>query len=463
MYNYFASTITERMGLAPKVPFVGAKGQFEGVEERWKKANRTSFAYLEYNPTEVNGNALPPPQRVGATPMEAALLQQMQVIEHDVQTSLGMFKAATGESESQQSGRAILALQRESDTGTYHFGANQGVSIRHAGVIIVDLIPHYYDAKRIVRIMGEDGDVQTATIDPGQEEAMRQVQTPEGMKSIFNPGVGKYDVSISVGPSYNTKRMEAQATFVELAKGATDPISAAVLRYLTVKNSDFDKADEAAKMLRALLPPPVLQALSGNEQIPPVAQAMLAQAQQQVQALSQELQQEQAGTKQAAMKVQADHDAKMKALALEEQVQKEKARLAREQAAEEARLARKRAEDEMNLKRFQCEQENDLADLSAGAEHERETKKIALQKEKQDADRADKLAAENEDEAEKVAPQLMDTMKAIVEQFGKIIEQQNKFNAALIERLDNPKPREITLGGIQRGPDGISKATAVVH
>jgi len=117
MYNYFASTITEKMGLAPKAPFIGAVGQFATAGDRWRKANRVNYAVLEYDPIDINGNAIPAPQRQGATPMEVALLQQMQVIEHDVQTSLGMFKAATGESESQQSGRAILALQRESETG----------------------------------------------------------------------------------------------------------------------------------------------------------------------------------------------------------------------------------------------------------------------------------------------------------------------------------------------------------
>src|SRR3972149_3089173 len=202
MYNYFASTITEKMGLAPNAPFIGAVGQFATAGDRWRKANRVNYAVLEYDAIDVNGNAVAAPQRQGATPMEVALLNQMQVIEHDVQTSLGMFKAATGESESQQSGRAILALQRESDTGTYHFGANLGVSIRHTGRIIVDMIPHYYDTKRIVRIIGDDGEIKTAQLDPEQDVAHREVQGQGGaIQSIYNPGVGKYDVSITVGPS----------------------------------------------------------------------------------------------------------------------------------------------------------------------------------------------------------------------------------------------------------------------
>jgi hypothetical protein len=114
---------------------------------------------------------MPPPQRQPPTPMEAAYFHFMQVIEHDVQTSLGMFKAAVGETESQQSGRALLALQKESDMGTAHFGANLGISIRHCGRIIVDLLPHYYDTKRIVRILGEDGEVQNVQLDPSQDQA----------------------------------------------------------------------------------------------------------------------------------------------------------------------------------------------------------------------------------------------------------------------------------------------------
>ena len=180
----------------------------------------------------------------------------------------------------------ILALQRESDTGTYHFGANLGVSIRQAGRIIVDLIPHYYDTKRVVRILGEDGEVQTAMLVPDLEVPFQM--TKGG--ALFNPSMGKYDVSITVGPSYNTKRMEAAAIFTEMAKGAADPVSASVLRYLVLRNSDASASDEGVKMLRALIPPQVLQAVQGNQQLPPMAQAMLVQAQQAVQVLQQELQ-----------------------------------------------------------------------------------------------------------------------------------------------------------------------------
>src|SRR5678815_3064757 len=156
-------------------PYVAAEGQIAGREQEWKTANKIPRAVLQFKPIDINGNALPAPQRQGSMPMETALVNYRSMIKEDVRESLGIFKAGVGDSESQQSGRAILALQKESDTGTYHFGANLGVSIRHTGVIILDLIPHYYDTKRIVRILGDDGEVQTVHIDPDQEKSYQPV------------------------------------------------------------------------------------------------------------------------------------------------------------------------------------------------------------------------------------------------------------------------------------------------
>jgi hypothetical protein len=360
MYNYWASTITEKLALAPKAPFIGAAGQFKGHEDRWKKANRVNYSYLEYEVVDVNGNAIAAPKREQPAPVEVAMVQQLAQIENDVKASLGMYKAALGESESQQSGRAILALQRESDTGTFHFGANLGVSIRHAGRVIIDMIPHYYDTRRIVRILGEDGEMQAVELDPEQEVSMRQIQTSRGIKRIFNPGVGKYDVTTTVGPSYNTKRMEAAATYVELAKGAADPASAAALRYLTVKNSDFGGSDEGAKLLKALLPPQALQALdSGAEQIPPAAMAKIQQLEQQVQVMNQagqemgqRLQEAESGVAQAQMKTQAEHQARMRELDMERQVEEAKAKLARDKAMAEIELKRAIAVAELEIERM---------------------------------------------------------------------------------------------------------------
>jgi hypothetical protein len=329
-----------------------------------------------------NGNALPAPLTAKVRRRwRPHIFHQMQVIEHDVQTSLGMFKAAVGETESQQSGRAILALQRESDTGTYHFSANQSISIRHAGRIILDLIPHYYDTKRIVRILGEDGEMQSAQIDPSQDVAHRQIQTPGGIKAIYNPSLGKYDVSITVGPSYNTKRMESAATFVELAKGASDPGSAAVLRYLTVRNSDFPGSDEAAKMLRALLPPQVAAVIGDKDPVPKLI-AQLTQMQQgmkQMQEAGQKLQEEnmklKAGIPQAQIKAQAEQQIESQRMQFEAQAQARELQMKAAADERERRMEAIARDQEMRqeamLARFEAllkaNTAVEVAEISAGA------------------------------------------------------------------------------------------------
>jgi len=55
MYNYWVSQEAEMLALAPKAPFIGYGGQFEGYETQWKTANTTNWPYLEVNPDVTDG------------------------------------------------------------------------------------------------------------------------------------------------------------------------------------------------------------------------------------------------------------------------------------------------------------------------------------------------------------------------------------------------------------------------
>lgn len=375
MKNYWLSAATEKIALSPKVPFIGAKGQFENFEEQWKRANIENRAYLEYNPIDVNGNAIPRPERVAPAPVEMAIVNMLGLIEHDVQKSLGMFKASVGEAESQQSGKAILALQRESDTGTFHFQDNLSLSIQYCGRILIDLIPKVIDTRRVLRILGEDGQSKSVTIDPSQQGAKREIADQMGkIRTIYNLGVGTYDVTVTTGPSYSTARQEAATILTDLANSAKDPASAAVMRYLAVKNSDFPGSDEMTRMLKALLPPQAIQA-DDDETIPASALQQIAQLKQtadQLHAegtqLMQENQQLKAGVQQGVAKVQADAQAAQAKIAAEAQVAQAKAaaherevmaemELKAKVQAEELRLAREKAAGELALKRDIAEAE----------------------------------------------------------------------------------------------------------
>jgi hypothetical protein len=320
-YNYWFSAITERLALSPKTPIIGAVGQFATDQDKWNNANTTSYPFLQYDAMEVNGVQVPPPGRQAPAQLESAMIQHLQILEHDVQTALGMYKASLGQEQPQQSGKAILALTRESDTGTFHFPNNLANSVRYGGRIIVDLAPHIYDTAQILRLKGEDGMVRQAQIDPSQQQAMRQVQDAAGnIKRIYNLGVGEYDVTTTVGPSYNTKRMESSAIFTDLANSAKDPASAAVMRYLAIKASDSTATDEAVKMLKPLLPPQVLAAVDGQPQIPPQVQAHVQQLETALKAAAQKIQELAGGEQQAQAKIASAREEAQAALQLKRDI-----------------------------------------------------------------------------------------------------------------------------------------------
>jgi hypothetical protein len=347
--------------------------------------------------------------------MEPAMAQMLTIMQNNVKSSLGMYKASVGQGEGDQSGRAILALKKESDTGTLHFGENQGISIMHGGRIIVDLIPKIYDTKRILRIMGEDGKVSNVQIDPAQEQAVREVRDAAGkIQRIYNLGVGKYDVTVTVGPGYTTSRQEASTVMTELANSAKDPVSAAIMRYAAVKNSDFHGSEEVTKMLKAMLPPQLQEPDINGQEIPPEAMAKIGQLQQagqqlqlQLQEMGKENQQLKAGSADSQAKTAADHDAKMNQVALERVVQEEKARLARDTFEFNKKLEIDKANHAI-----------DLEERKAFAANKQQADKLAFERQcKVDdtaAKAAEKQAAQTEKDETSALPEVIKTLKEIV-------------------------------------------------
>jgi hypothetical protein len=285
MYNYWVSQEAEMLALAPKAPFIGYGGQFEGYEEKWKTANTTNWPYLEVNPdvTDGQGSALPLPQRAQPPMASSGLLQAKSGASEDIKSTTGQYNASLGQGGNERSGKAILARQREGDVGTYHYGDNLTRGVRHIARQLVDLIPKIYDTQRVARIIGEDGVTKMAKINPEQEEPVREIRDQEGIviDKIYNPGVGKYDVVATTGPGYATKRQEALDAMGQLLQG--NPQLWAVAGDLFVKNMDWPGAQEMAKRFAKTIDPKLI----GDNQESPELQA----AQQQIQAMGQQMDQ----------------------------------------------------------------------------------------------------------------------------------------------------------------------------
>ena len=282
MYNYWVSQEAEMLALAPKAPFIGYGGQFEGYEDKWKTANTTNWPYLEVNPdvTDGQGAALPLPQRAQPPMASSGLLQAKAGASEDIKSTTGQYNASLGQGGNERSGKAILARQREGDVGTYHYGDNLARGVRHIARQLVDLIPKIYDTQRIARTIGEDGETKMAKIDPEQPMPVRQIRNADNIviDTIYNPGVGKYDVVATTGPGYATKRQEALEAMGQLLQG--NPQLWAVAGDLFVKNMDWPGAQEMAKRFAKTIDPKFLSDGEDNPELQAAQQQLQAMAQQ---------------------------------------------------------------------------------------------------------------------------------------------------------------------------------------
>jgi hypothetical protein len=286
MYNYWTSQEAEMLALAPKAPFIGYGGQFEGYEMQWKTANTTNWPYLEVNPdvTDGAGSVLPLPQRAAPPLPQTGLIQAKMGASEDIKSTTGQYDASLGVGGNERSGRAILAREKQGDTGTYHYVDNLARAIRHITRQLVDMIPKIYDTERIARIVGIDGEVDMVKINPEQPEPVKEIRDMETgilIEKIYNPGVGKYDVVVTTGPSYMTKRQESMDAMSQILQG--NPQLWAVAGDLFVKNMDWPGAQELADRLAKTIDPKLLE----NGDKDPALQA----AEQQMQAMGQEMEQ----------------------------------------------------------------------------------------------------------------------------------------------------------------------------
>ena len=267
LYNYNSTAFTEALALAPKAPFIMAEGQDEGYERFWENANTKAYSRLVYKPVTIGGQIAPAPQRNTAEPPVQALAIGIRQAAEDLKGTTGIYDASLGARSNEQSGRAILARQAEGDVANFHYIDNLSRSIRYLGVILVDLIPKIYDAERVVRILHEDGESELVQIN-------QHFEAENGERRLYDVTAGKYDVVVSTGPSYNTRRQEAAASMVEITQSY--PKMMDVAGDLMVKNMDWPGASDIAERLKKLLPEGLLENEDGQPQLPKELQERMA-------------------------------------------------------------------------------------------------------------------------------------------------------------------------------------------
>ncbi len=263
LYNYTVSAEAEVIALQPKAPYKGTRRNFEKYKDQWETANSKNWPYLEFEPDPANGGVAP--AREAPPIASSGLIELRKSATEDMSGVTGIYPASLGAKSNEVSGRAILARQREGDTGTYHYIEAFGRGVQRIGEVIVDLIPHIYDTARTIRIIGEDGKVDELKIN-------QEGFDPNGdgvATKVFNDlTVGTYEVAVEMGASFATKREESRDGMQALFQ-ALGPETAQLFLDLFIKSQDWPLSDQIAKRAKFLLPPPIRQAEAAEAGEPP--------------------------------------------------------------------------------------------------------------------------------------------------------------------------------------------------
>ena len=245
LYNYFRSAQAELIGTQPKAPYVGTARMFEGLEGLWNRANVDNLPYLPFNPDpDAPGGR---PQREAPPQGSAAMYQEVQIAENDLYGTTGIYPTSLGQKSNESSGRAILARERQADTGSFIYQDNfRNGSMVRTGEILLDLIPRVYDSTRVVRIMGNDGLEKMASIN-------MIVNDPFGGPKIINDlSSAKFDVRVKVGTAYANAREQMLEYLNQLV--SANPQLMQVFGDLYFESMDFPGANKLAARMKKTMP-----------------------------------------------------------------------------------------------------------------------------------------------------------------------------------------------------------------
>lgn len=269
LYNYVSSADVEQMALQPKAPFIGTAKMFAKFKNLWNRANKDNLPYLPYTP-DSNAPGMQP-QRSQPPVASSGYIQRSQIAQDDIRSGMGVHEASYGQESNAVSGKAKLIEQQSGIVTNSVYMFNLAAAIEHTGRVLVDMIPFFYDTMRVIRITGEDGQEDSVTINkPYMDASGKQIE--------HDLTRGKYDVRISVGPSYKTKR--AQTVDILFQWAQSDPRLLQVAGDIIAKNLDVPHADELESRLRKLLPPGMVEEKDPEKKMQQDAAAQQAQQQQ---------------------------------------------------------------------------------------------------------------------------------------------------------------------------------------
>lgn len=281
MYNYSRSTAIEVTALQPKQPLMATPAMIKGHEDRYRNLMTSNDPVLLFNFDQGQKPFREPPAQPSG-----ALLTDVQISSDDIKSTTGIFDASLGARGNETSGRAIRERQLQGNIATYEFVDELVESIKYTGEIFIDMIPKIYDTERQIRILGEDDAEEIKVINKPQLD----LQTGETVM-INDLNRGHYDIKVTTGPSFSTRRSETAEQLGTLF--GQNPQMAQLGADIYFKSLDLVGADELVERVRkAGIKQGVIE--PNEEEQQKISQAQQQEQQMKAQAMQMELAMKQA-------------------------------------------------------------------------------------------------------------------------------------------------------------------------
>ena len=289
--NIYTNTELQLVANAPKNPIIMAEGQDEGHPE-WDDFNTKNYSKLKYKPTTYDdGSPVAAPQRMNNSADISFAIQGRTAAVETMGRSLGIFDAMLGEMQyAGESGTATSNRVTQGQISSLHYIQNLSHSIEQVCRIVLHLMPYAYNTFRELVVYDENGEKQKIQVN------LSEIITSKMINDV--------DFVVTSGPMIKSTEEENINSIMRIAQ--LMPESVGLMGDLIAETMGGAISEQLAARLRKTLPPELQD--NGEQEIDPQAQAMMQQADAQIQQLTQQNEYLEGVVRQLQAQAIADHE-----------------------------------------------------------------------------------------------------------------------------------------------------------
>jgi hypothetical protein len=245
-------------------------------------ANKKRYAFLEADLVYTKDGALAPFPNGSSSRRRSRLSAWQPRRKSTISNPSRVSSTIAWEKRKRNSSLAIESRKRQSGVTNYHFIDNLGRAQREAGEEVGYLIPRVYDTEREVRIVGED-----------EEETVVKVNAPyadpkTGEQKTHMLEADKFDVTVNIGPTTDTKRQEMAEQTGQVIQAAPELMAVIGDLYFAAQDGAGKSAlAERMKKWISRQNPGLIEDDGQQQQIPPQVQQQIQQSGQMIEQLTQ--------------------------------------------------------------------------------------------------------------------------------------------------------------------------------